>query len=214
VRMPYLTLVDVALPAEHLATRDDFEDSRTEHVYHAAGTVLSDHEVTPFIRAKIAAGDDHYLGLLRPIDDVEAFERRAARTALEGDHSADGGSVGAPWPDYSDLRTHEILARMREADPATTDHAKRFEQARPVTRDEIVTFGQAEDPPALSEISDRTPPSSLRWAGADLRDIKEAHDLERSAGAIEETPRFVLSSPMAGVIGEPSEQSDAEQEGR
>lgn len=209
--MPYLTLKDVALPAEHPATRDDFVDSRTDHVYHTAGTVLSEHEVPPFIREKVAADDPHYLGLLRPIDDDEAFARRAVTTAAEGEHAIHAHrSVSPPWPDFADLRTDEILARMRDADAQMIAHVKAYEQARPVTRDQIVGFGQSDDPPALNETPDRTPPAALRWAGADLRDIKEAAALEDRVSTLEsERQRFVLSSPLSGVLG-----TDHTEEGR
>lgn len=133
--MPFVTLRDVALHKTPPGA-----DARL----HPAGTVLSDYEVPEFIRQKVAAGDAHYALLLRRVSNDEAFRIRASKTSGEGNRRIDRRHVSPPWDDYVDLRPEEIIARLRDADPAKVAQAQAYERAG-LNRDEIVGWDPARD---------------------------------------------------------------------
>lgn len=85
------------------------------HLHHK-DTVLSAHEVEPYVKQKVAEGSHRYTMLLEPLTAEEVAKRRETATRLQGDVMVDGQRVSPPFPDYVGLHPEEILQRMHDCD--------------------------------------------------------------------------------------------------
>lgn len=126
--MPYLT-------KDNVTVRNVNGDTYT----HPAGTVISDWEVSDFIRDKIKEGSEHYRTLFEPLLEHEAESYRVKATKAEGPRYFEGEQVDPPWDDYVGLHPTEITDRMRSAELETVQQAKKYEQAG-MNRQGIVEF--------------------------------------------------------------------------
>jgi hypothetical protein len=113
---------------------------------HAEGSVVSDWELSDFIRAKIQEGSEHYRERFEPLTDAEAHHYRAQATMAEGPRRLEGQTdpIKPPWDDYVGLHPTEIVDRMRAADRETIRQAKLYEQAG-FNRTQIVDYVHPSD---------------------------------------------------------------------
>jgi hypothetical protein len=114
--MPYIVMKDgLTLKNEHGDT-----------VVHNGGQVLSDWEVSEFVRGKHDEGVSHYTDLLRKVTDKEAVGSRKESTKVRAD--ADG-DVNPPFDDYVGLHHDDVVKRMNEMDAEGVAQVKRYENA-------------------------------------------------------------------------------------
>lgn len=102
--MPYLILKTVT-------AKNVNEESFT----HQPGTVVSDWEVSQFIRDKIKEGSVWYRSHFEPLTQEEAQHHRVKATATEGARFLDGQEIPPPWSDYIGLHPEEIIGRMKDS---------------------------------------------------------------------------------------------------
>lgn len=106
---------------------------------HPEGTVLSDWELSDFIRGKIEQGDDWYRQLFEPLLEREAHAFRVQATTAEGVREIEGQIVSAPFDDYVGLHPSEIMQRMQTATLEKIRQVKLFERGG-MNRSEIVYY--------------------------------------------------------------------------
>lgn len=106
---------------------------------HPAGTVLSDWELSDFIRGRIAAGEQRYRELYEPLSDREAHQMRVKATQEEGPRAIEGQTVNAPFDDYVGLHPNEIIQRMQGCGLEKVRQIKLYEQAG-MNRGQIIAF--------------------------------------------------------------------------
>lgn len=102
--MPYRILKDVSC-------RDVNDDPQL----HKAGTVVSDWEISKFVKDLVNQGTPHYRSIFEPLTEKQALDHRAKETSLEGDRLVDGHHVSAPWEDYVGLHPTEVIQRMHDS---------------------------------------------------------------------------------------------------
>lgn len=137
--MPFRTLKEVTVT-----------DVNGEQCLHLAGVVLSDWEVSDFVKNKIHEGSLHYRALYEVLTDDEARAEREHMTALEGDRLVNGHAVSPPWPDYVGLHPTEVLNRMYDCpDRALLARVREYESVNPTgARQPIMDYvAPAERPP-------------------------------------------------------------------
>lgn len=132
---------------------------------HEPGTVVSDWEVSDFIKGKIKEGSAHYRGLFEPLTDEEAKHHRVKATIAAGPRYKDGQELTAPWEDYVGLHPEEIIDRMRGSSSSTEVNAiKQFERAgmnrgmvvhftAPVEREPFVGYDEMHVREVLSKLA-------------------------------------------------------------
>lgn len=106
---------------------------------HMKGSVLSDWELSDFIREKIAEGSEWYRERFESLLEHEAHSYRVKATEAEGSRFVNGEEIPPPWDDYVGLHPTEILGRLREADLAKVRQVKLFEQGG-MLRSTIIDF--------------------------------------------------------------------------
>jgi hypothetical protein len=117
--MPYLILKTVT-------AKNMNDDSFT----HNVGSVVSDWELSEFIKEQIGKGTAHYRAAFEPLTEEEATHHRVKATAAEGARNQGGLVVEPPWPDYVGLHPEEIIARMRaSSNKDEIDRVKNYERA-------------------------------------------------------------------------------------
>jgi hypothetical protein len=153
-------------------------------ILHPAGTVLSDGEVDPYVREKIAAQDPHYLSLFKPLSGEEATEHRTKETTQEGWHLVHGQWIAPPWPDYVGLHQEDVIARLRKSSEDEIAQTKTYERGG-AARPAIVGFERdsAETSPESQGAS--TSPQALRWAASNPGDAQHVAELESRLAALE-----------------------------
>lgn len=127
--MPYLILKTVTVANIN-------ERSHT----HKPGTVVSDWEVSDFVKEKIKEGSVWYRGHFEPLTQDEAQHHRVKATVAEGPRVVEGQIVAPPWDDYVGLHPEEVIQRMKSStsqDEVT--RVKLYERAG-MNRDPIMDF--------------------------------------------------------------------------
>jgi hypothetical protein len=128
---------------------------------HQPGTVLSDWEVSDFVREKVKEGTAHYRNLLEPLLPAEAHRYRIQATQNEPPHLSGKDVVPPPWDDYVGLHPDEVCERMRDSDLDKVAHVRRYERGG-MNRQSILEFVHpAEHEPWLG------------YDDADVRDVLE-----------------------------------------
>jgi hypothetical protein len=95
---------------------------------HPAGTVLSDWELSDFIKEKVKTGEAWYRASFEPLLEREAHQLRVKVTAEQGDREVDGVTVMPPFDDYIGLHPAEIVERMKTATLEKVRQVKLFER--------------------------------------------------------------------------------------
>lgn len=127
--MPYLTRKVVTA-----------QNANGDTYTHDKDAVLSDWELSDFIRAEIARGSEWYRDKFEVLTEAEAFKYRVVATKAEGPRTGvDGKIVDPPFEDYVGLHPHEIVERMRGVDAHTAEQVRSYERAG-LNRDPIVGF--------------------------------------------------------------------------
>lgn len=126
--MPYLT--KMAVTAQNV-NGDTF--------VHDEGTVLSDWELSDFIRGKIKEGSDWYRERFETLLPREAHHFRVQATNAEGPRELDGQTIVPPFDDYVGLHPAEIIERMKTVDVEKARQIKMYEQAG-MNRNQITSF--------------------------------------------------------------------------
>lgn len=117
--MPYLVLKTVTVQNEE-------EESYT----HLGGSVISDWEVSDFVKERIAAGEIWYRSTFEPLTENEAHHQRTKATAAEGQRYRNGQQLDPPWDDYVGLHPNEIMRRMQAlTDVKKVEAVKDYERA-------------------------------------------------------------------------------------
>ena len=118
--MPYLV-------KQHITAVDVNGDA---HV-HPEGSVVSDWELSDFIREKIAEGSQHYRERYEPLLDHEAHHYRVKATKAAGPRYVPGDDqpMQPPFDDYVGLHPTEIIDRLRVASLDLVRHTQRFEES-------------------------------------------------------------------------------------
>ena len=140
---------------------------------HPSGTVLSDWELTDFIRSKIASGEQWYRERFEPLSDREAHQMRVKATSEEGPRTIEGQSINAPFDDYIGLHPNEVIARMQGCSLEKVRQIKLYEQAG-MNRSQIIAFV--------------TPAEKEPWSGYDeasIGDILEKFSILSDAAVAE-----------------------------
>lgn len=109
-----------------VTTKNENDDSYT----HMEGTVLSDFELSDFVKGKIAEGVAHYRSCFEPLTDDEAKRYRVKATTLEGERMDGSEPVEAPWEDFVGLHPDEVIQRLSTAETLTeVQQVKSYEKA-------------------------------------------------------------------------------------
>jgi hypothetical protein len=145
--MPYLTLKNVTA-----------RNINGESLNHQPGTVLSDWELSDFIREKVKEGSEWYRERFEPLTENEAHVHRVRATSDEGPHILEGNIIQPPWDDYVGLHPTEIVDRMRDATVEKVQHVRRYERGG-MKRDMVVNYVH----PAEHE----------PWLGYDNMDVRD-----------------------------------------
>jgi hypothetical protein len=152
---------------------------------YAAGEVLPAHDVPPVVQQHLERGEARYASLLTLLTDEQAFALRARKTAEQGARKVDGWWISPPWADWAGLRTPEILARLREADPEKIAQAAQYERGAEQPRTRIVTFGSQDPAPNVNGVH----PSELRFAALNPNDAEGIAELETRIAELEANRR-------------------------
>lgn len=126
--MPYLTKQTVTV-----------RNVNGDTFVHEAGTVLSDWEVSDFIRSKIAEGSAWYRERFDPLLEREAHQLRVKSTAEQGAREVDGQIVPPPFDDYVGLHPAEIIQRMSSATLEKVRQVRLFERGG-MNRNQILNY--------------------------------------------------------------------------
>lgn len=110
-----------------------------ESIAHPAATVLSDWELSDFIREKIKEGSSHYRESYEPLTENEAHSYRVKATMAQTPRQLDTEKVDAPWDDYVGLHPTEITDRLRDASLGLVEQCRKFERAG-LNRSQIVDY--------------------------------------------------------------------------
>jgi hypothetical protein len=106
------------------------QNSNGDTFTHQTGSVVSDWELSDFIKEQIGKGTAHYRAAFEPLTDEEARHYRTKATAAEGSRYQNGQEIEPPWPDYVGLHPEEIISRMRDAsNKGDIDRVKNYERA-------------------------------------------------------------------------------------
>lgn len=132
------------------------KNANGDTLVHSAGTVLSDWELSDFIRSRIQAGEQWYRERFEPLVEREAHAMRVKATAEEGPRDIEGNVVAPPYDDYVGLHPNEIIQRMNTANLEKVRQVKLYERAG-MNRSQIVAFV--------------TPAEREPWAGYDQQSI-------------------------------------------
>ena len=117
--MPYLTKDVVTV-----------QNTDGETLTHNPGIVLSDWEVSDYIRGKIAEGSEHYRKLFETLTDSEAFAHRVKATRQVGAVTDEKGDlVEPPFEDYVGLHPQEVVKRMRDLSRDKVAQVRAYEKA-------------------------------------------------------------------------------------
>ncbi len=112
----------------------------SESVTHYAGNVLSDWELTDFIKDKIDDGVSYYTQNFEKLTDKEADAYRKKATAVEGKRTAPNGQiVDPPWDDFIGLHPKEVIDRMKHLSFDDVEKVRQYERAG-LNRDTIIEY--------------------------------------------------------------------------
>ena len=179
-----------------------------ESYTHAPGTVLSEWEVSEFIRDKIVKdGDVHYRAHFEPLTDEEAQHHRVKSTAAADPRFSGGQQLTAPWDDYVGLHPTEILNRLKKCSSLEeVARIKEFERAgmnrsvitgftAPVEREPFVGYAEMGVREVLNKMAILSDPDvrdvinyelGHRRRPAIIQYEKESYDSPSDAEAVEE----------------------------
>lgn len=103
------------------------------------GEILSDFELSDFIRERIKEGHPHQRRLFEVLTDREAHDARVQATEDAGVRNDAEGEIKPPYDDYVGLSPDEIIARMSEGSVEEVAQVKRFEAAG-LNRQQIIDY--------------------------------------------------------------------------
>jgi hypothetical protein len=115
------------------------QNQNGDTLVHEAGAVLSDWELSDFIRGKIASGEQWYRERFEPLLEREAHRLRIKITMEEGSRDIENQNVAPPFDDYVGLHPNEIIQRMQSCSLDKVRQIKLYERAG-MNRQQIVAF--------------------------------------------------------------------------
>ena len=124
------------LVKQSVTARDEVDETHN----HAAGSVVSDFELTQHIKDQIGKGVTWYTQRFEPLTEKEARAYRVKATSVEGKRLAPGGQiVDPPFDDYVGLHPDEVIRRMEDMKPDEVERLRLYERAG-MNRESIIEY--------------------------------------------------------------------------
>lgn len=104
------------------------------------GEVISDHEISGYIKEKVRSGIAWYTQTYESLTDTEARSFRTKATTAEGARVAPNGQkVDPPFPDFVGLHPDDVTKKMEKLPFNEVENVRQYERAG-LNRPSIIEF--------------------------------------------------------------------------